>query len=510
MPKRIYVGVLTRVPVPVTVDESNVDTYFTVQNGSPYYFACAGGVWTSNNKGVHGTTATTTLVAKHSFSSISFDYSYSGERSCDSLTLTVAGTVVASSMSGPTTTKSFTGSLKTGDKIELKYRKDSSTDAFDDCGTLSKLIVGDEEITGCETKGVAREVKKKVYLGINGVARKVKKAYIGVGGVARPCFSAEPKPSYFGTATPLSEHRYLLAATTVGDYALFGGGDALNGATSTVDAYNSSLVHSTPTGLSEARFKLAATAVGGYALFGGGGYKEAVDAYNSSLVHSTPTGLSKGKHGLAATTVGDYALFGGGDTLRDGASATVDAYNSSLVHSTPTGLSKARYSLYAAAVGDYALFGGGVHTPAVDAYNSSLVRSTPTGLSKARAELATATVGDYALFGGGQINNSTTYLIVDAYNSSLVRSTPTGLSEARAELAATAVGGYALFGGGGISGYYSAVDAYNSSLVHSTPTGLPKPRADLVATAVGGYALFGGGRINGYQLLNTVDAYVVS
>ena len=463
MPKRIYVGVLTRVPVPVTVDESNVDTYFTVQNGSPYYFACAGGVWTSNNKGVHGTTATTTLVAKHSFSSISFDYSYSGERSCDSLTLTVAGTVVASSMSGPTTTKSFTGSLKTGDKIELKYRKDSSTDAFDDCGTLSKLIVGDEEITGCETKGVAREVKKKVYLGINGVARKVKKAYIGVGGVARPCFSAEPKPSYFGTATPLSEHRYLLAATTVGDYALFGGGDALNGATSTVDAYNSSLVHSTPTGLSEARFKLAATAVGGYALFGGGGYKEAVDAYNSSLVHSTPTGLSK-----------------------------------------------ARYSLYAAAVGDYALFGGGVHTPAVDAYNSSLVRSTPTGLSKARAELATATVGDYALFGGGQINNSTTYLIVDAYNSSLVRSTPTGLSEARAELAATAVGGYALFGGGGISGYYSAVDAYNSSLVHSTPTGLPKPRADLVATAVGGYALFGGGRINGYQLLNTVDAYVVS
>lgn len=37
--------------------------------------------------------------------------------------------------------------------------------------------------------------------------------------------------SYVGTATPLSEARYGLAATTVGNYALFGGSG------STVDAY---------------------------------------------------------------------------------------------------------------------------------------------------------------------------------------------------------------------------------------------------------------------------------
>lgn len=39
--------------------------------------------------------------------------------------------------------------------------------------------------------GVARKVKK-MYIGVNGVARKVKKAYIGVGGVARQFLSSDP------------------------------------------------------------------------------------------------------------------------------------------------------------------------------------------------------------------------------------------------------------------------------------------------------------------------------
>ena len=38
--------------------------------------------------------------------------------------------------------------------------------------------------------GVAKKVKN-LYIGVNGVARKVKKAWIGVGGVAKECFSAE-------------------------------------------------------------------------------------------------------------------------------------------------------------------------------------------------------------------------------------------------------------------------------------------------------------------------------
>ena len=65
--------------------------------------------------------------------------------------------------------------------------------------------------------GVARKVKK-AYIGVDNVARKVKKMYLGVEGVARCIFSGEQKLSYYGTATNLSYSRYELASTTVGNY----------------------------------------------------------------------------------------------------------------------------------------------------------------------------------------------------------------------------------------------------------------------------------------------------
>ena len=70
--------------------------------------------------------------------------------------------------------------------------------------------------------GKARKVKK-MYVGVGSRARKVKKAYIGVGGVARPCFGGG-ELVYYGTVTALNERRNKLAATSVGDYDLFGGG----------------------------------------------------------------------------------------------------------------------------------------------------------------------------------------------------------------------------------------------------------------------------------------------
>ena len=61
---------------------------------------------------------------------------------------------------------------------------------------------------------------------------------------------------------------------------MFGGGYPDS---STVDAYNTSLTRTSPTALSEARRNLAATSVGNYALFGGGdngsGDRSTVDAY---------------------------------------------------------------------------------------------------------------------------------------------------------------------------------------------------------------------------------------
>ena len=83
------------------------------------------------------------------------------------------------------------------------------------------------------------------------------------------------------------------------------------------------------TALSAARSYLVATTVGNYALFGGGTTGKAssvVDAYDTSLTRTTPTALSEARDRLAATTVGDYALFGGGVNSNGVYSAVVDAY----------------------------------------------------------------------------------------------------------------------------------------------------------------------------------------
>ena len=82
--------------------------------------------------------------------------------------------------------------------------------------------------------GKARKIKNG-YVGVNGRARKIKKAYVGVGGVARPCWGGG-ELSYYGTIAPLSAIRSNLAATSVGDYALFGGGYK-NDTFAVVDAY---------------------------------------------------------------------------------------------------------------------------------------------------------------------------------------------------------------------------------------------------------------------------------
>jgi hypothetical protein len=96
----------------------------------------------------------------------------------------------------------------------------------------------------------------------------------------------------------LSLVRKDLAATTVGNYALFGGGKGSNPTDGyTVDAYDNTLTRSTPTALRVDSYYLAATTVGNYALFGGGrgealGYNNTVDAYVDKVGAEIPTFLA--------------------------------------------------------------------------------------------------------------------------------------------------------------------------------------------------------------------------
>lgn len=131
--------------VPIVVDvnitASNISEYFTVTNGSSYYFNGQGNVFTTNNAGVNNSTASTILTAKQNISEISFNYSYSSESNYGNFTLKVAGSTIENAVSGATTIKSYKGSLSSGQTIEFRYVKDSSGNSNDDKCTFSNMVI---------------------------------------------------------------------------------------------------------------------------------------------------------------------------------------------------------------------------------------------------------------------------------------------------------------------------------------------------------------------------------
>lgn len=280
---------------------------------------------------------------------------------------------------------------------------------------------GDKEISALSTTGtVVMELPSEGTWSIT--AARGMTQYTTASITVASNFSAELVPAnhvdYFITATPLSEARMDLAAASVGDHVLFAGG-ILSGALSledrsaAVDAYNTSLTRSTPTPLSEERSLLAATSVGGYALFAGGsrygiGPSNVVDAYDEALTRSTPIVLTTARYSFVGATSGGYALFAGGG---GSSGMAVDAYDVSLTRTTaPAALSFVRENLAAVSVRGYTLFGGGRRyvgvdgyymNETVDAYDFDLTKRSVASLNKGRTDLAAAAVGDYALFGGG-------------------------------------------------------------------------------------------------------------
>ena len=320
-----------------------------------------------------------------------------------------------------------------------------------------------------------------------------------------------------GTAT-LSQARYLLAATSVGNYALFGGGHGggdvggYANVSNAVDIFNGTTGQWTTATLSEARCYFAATSVGHYALFAGG-YRQAwvsdrVDIFNASTGQWTTAALSRARDRLAATSVGNFAIFGGG--YEGGATSNrVDIFNASTGQWTTAALSQARGCLAATSVGNYALFGGGFpstdYSNRVDIFNASTGQWTTAALSQARYALVATSVGNCALFGGGYGSASNR---VDIFNGGTGQWTTATLSQTRGWLAASSVGNYALFGGGsaGDGVYCNTVDMFNASTGEWTTATLSQARYALAATSVGNYALFGGG-YTGSTYSNTVDIF---
>jgi hypothetical protein len=95
-----------------------------------------------------------------------------------------------------------------------------------------------------------------MYIGVNGIARRIKKAYIGVNGIARCFWSAPGLYKVTSTITPLSPARYAINAGSIGDYAVYANGKVSLTTndlptymeTTACEYYNASLTKSTVTG----------------------------------------------------------------------------------------------------------------------------------------------------------------------------------------------------------------------------------------------------------------------
>lgn len=505
-----------------TMTASNINEFFTVNNGN-YYFAGNGSVFTSNNGGINNSTAQTELTALFDMT-VSFNYSYSTEPNYDKLTLIVGTTTIENGVSG-VNNKSHSCTINAGDVIKFTYAKDNSTHTNADKCTFSNMVVtcNKKTLVGTVRESRARNLKKG-YVGVGNKARAITKGYVGVAGKARPCFTGG-KLTYFGTVDGLSVARCYLGAATTKSYALFKGGtttQSSNQAVSTLDVYDSLL---TKTSYSNMGYNMGSTGVSfaDYAFFAGGQWdgdnSNNISVFNDTLTRTNLTLNYRGSIKIGGAKIGSsYALFIGSDssTAYQNNGTAIDS--NLTIKSTPA-LSAQRNYIGSASVGGYAVFAGGAFGTSnqpydnVDAYNDTLTQTTVSSLKTARYDAAGCSMKDYALFGGGHNgSNSVYYSDVDCYDDTLSKINVNNLSAARMGLSGVGLERYGIFAGGFNGTCLNTVDVYDESLVKMNDTSLNKlneARTDLGGTLFGDYVLFAGGYNNSYSPSATVDVYTV-
>ena len=174
--------------------------------------------------------------------------------------------------------------------------------------------------------GVARRVKT-MYVGVNGVARKIKTGYIGINGIARKFFGFVPFEFYAKAGelepAPQATHpmdRTNAAAITFGDYSLWAGGGS--GAskdpfTRVIDVIDRSFTKLPNLNLSRPKNYLGAAVVGNYVIFPGGTYDQNgargasndLDVYDRSLTKVNTNPLSLHFTESFGRTLGENAFF---------------------------------------------------------------------------------------------------------------------------------------------------------------------------------------------------------
>lgn len=207
---------------------------------------------------------------------------------------------------------------------------------------------------------------------------------------------------------------HALAGVTFGDYAIFAGGQGIDTKPVSAAAFSANWTRTILSDLSSPGSTISAACNSNYAIFAGGhldsGMSSSVTAYDSTLVKATsPSPLSSGRAWITSGTAGDYAMFVGGE-VPGGVTNVAEAYDKNL-----TKVSASNYTWvvrYAAAtsLGSYLLIMGGMgnanYYNIARYYDQNLVLHETGALARLSINGVAASAGEYAYFYGGRQGNN--------------------------------------------------------------------------------------------------------
>ena len=181
MKKRLLSMVLTvimlvsLIPTSVFAAKKSVDDYF---DGLPIAADPGAGttawkvstkdgeeVLMSGNAGKNFSSSTLTLTFTED-THLSFEYKVSSEAKCDKCTITLGSNTLVNGVSGDQEWKGLELDAKRGDKLTVRYKKDSSGDRFDDCVYLRNFSAGEAlVVTFHANNGTEDTATQKIFGG---------------------------------------------------------------------------------------------------------------------------------------------------------------------------------------------------------------------------------------------------------------------------------------------------------------------------------------------------------
>ena len=231
-------------------------------------------------------------------------------------------------------------------------------------------------------------------------------------------------------------------------------------------------------------------------------------------IGTTTTGRTSAVSGANS----NYAIFAGGDLTINTLFNNVDAFDSNYTYTEATTLHSPKTYLASASSETHVLISGGatgsdghynITTNITEAFDNNLTKSTATSLSFDRAALCGGDIGNYHVIHGG-MRRTTTYSAVDFYqHGTLTRSNSTS-SIALTGHCSAKTPNHLIFASGfssrNVLEYSTKALVYNNDLTY-TSIDFNTPRWQSTGTYVGDYALFAGGVVNNNTIYDVINVY---